>query len=751
MSVAIVIRDSFNSYSNPDTFKNKDLLSNTKDIIENILGNNFLTRNYLKDTINLTKSIVIKNNKEARLVNDFIRLAYPSYSIDETDKTTWRYYKHLNAEYHELDTDIYITSLDNGSTVLLNKTNINNHVKTKNELLKFDLYYRQIVEKHKEQELYIKACITDNIYSNINDIISLEDFTITSYNKQLVETQEHNLIELLSDRITNYKNIWLIPYYSISDSLFLATQYVIFYQFILKSIIGIRLKNAKTTMAHSYHIKNYLASHHYLDEYYNYLNTKQLFYLYKNLLYLDNHSGSNLTFNSLIDNLLTERNITIVTYDKNQKNSINDDYYVDYKFNQRLLNNKNLVYSLNDFNLDSIRDKEYNLAPSNSKELTYNLNSIDFRLKNTLFSKVLTKDLESIIVDNTDAVRYKFIPILIDYWAYLLKTNRIDFLVDVVNPSSNTELKLNTSDLFKLFIITLFKINNITLTEFPDYTIKRVFKPTLPSNSSLLSLCYRKYYWFDSLLNTIKQYIPSYINISTSYQYQSYIEYIYKLEIGLWLLLTNFDDKDVNGQFELIIDRLHYSDIYIFNNETVNAFLTRIGLTDLFEYDNNSLDTLIYNILNNLYNNKLNFLNSYKYIQKTLIEVFKKFNSYTVQFINDYYVSSPILAGIKDTRQIITQSVHDKLYYYNMYFFNIGIFYKIKNNLDLSIRTDYVSSYRYNSNLVIDISSNTNIKSNIHNKVSVLFTNKIIIDLDSPNWVVSQSSEEDLLFLAFNN
>lgn len=70
-----------------------------------------------------------------------------------------------------------------------------------------------------------------------------------------------------------------------------------------------------------------------------------------------------------------------------------------------------------------------------------------------MFSSLLTKDLETIIVDNTDTVRHKLIPTIIDYWAYLLKTNKINYLVTVVDPITNTELKLTTKDLFKLFVI----------------------------------------------------------------------------------------------------------------------------------------------------------------------------------------------------------------------------------------------------------------------------------------------------------
>jgi len=721
-----------------------------KNIIFKILGNNILANNYIKDTINLTKSINIKNDIEAKYYNEYIKLAYPTHNVDLSDKASWRYYKHLFGEYHPLDSQIIITSLDNGSSIPLDRATLSLHRKTKKELLKYGLFYKQIVDQFPEQELYIKAIICDKQYSTISQITALDNFTIVSYSTPLVEENEHDLIFELQDAINNYKQIRMIPYYALSDNLFLASQYHVFYNFILMKILAIRLKNAKTLKAHTFHIKNYLSCHHYLDESYTQLSRKQSLFLYRNLLYLDNHAGSNKTFNILIDKLFTDRNISIVNYVYKQENDTDDNDYIKYRCNQRLLNNANLVYSPNDFSLDNIKAKEFNLTHSNPKELTYNIKTIDHRFKNSLFNTLLTKDLETIIIDNTDTVKHKLIPTIIDYWAYLLKTNKVNYLVTIVDPVTNTELKLNTKDLFKLFVIVLYKSNKANLTTFPDYHIERVFKDTIPSNDHLLGMCYREQYWFHDAIDTIRNHIPPYSFITTSSQCEEYISGIYKLNIGLWLTMTNYHDKDINGQFEFMTERMCKHDKYTFNDETVNNFLVRIGLDSLLSYDDVAMESLTFSILNNFYDNKLDFINSYKLIQKSLVEVFKKFNSYTVQLINDYYSSSPVLSGPKDIRCSISEDINSRVFYYDFFKMNVGLSYKTSDKKQVSFNELINHQYKYLERHEIDVLPNMEFGYKSVNKVSVLFNNKVLNDLGESNWVMNQSDPDQLQFLALN-
>lgn len=720
-------------------------------IAEKILSSNkFYTDKYLKDTINLTKSIVIVNSKEASLYNNLIEYEYPSHSIDYSDKTTWRYYKHLAGQYHILDTPIVFTSIDNGESITLSHSTLSLHRITHTELLKFDLFYKELIDKYPEQELFIRSVIATSSKKSISNIILSPDFTIVGYNDRLIEDNEDDIIYNLQERINNYKVSRLLQYYSLSDNLYIASLYQVLYNFIVKSLIAIRLKNAKTLRAHSYHILNYLASHHYLDIYYSGLNRKQSLYLYRNLLYLDNHSGRNDIFRELIDKLFTERNITIVNYSYSQSNTVDSKNYMEYKFKQELLNNSNLVYSYRDYTLDNLLEKEYSLAPSNEKHIKYNRESIDVSYKNALYSSLLTKDIEAITVDNTDTVKHKLIPTIVDYWAYLLKTKRMKYLVSVLDPVSNKEFRLETNDLFKLYTIILYKLNNIEISEFPNYQINRVYKSTLPNKEQLLNYFYRKHYYYSDYIDNILVSIPSYRSTITSYQFEQFVSSIYKLNIGLWLFTSNLHDKDDEGQFENLISNLHTYEVYTFNNETVQSFLNRLGLEDIFNYPIEALEDLSYSILNNVYDNKLSFINKYKYIQKSLIEIFKKFNSYTVQIINNYSQTAPVLAAPSEPRVTLDFDSNSKEYFYDSYLVNVEVDYRINYNKSILFTSTITANEIHKASYDVPIDSvlEINYKHDIY--VPILFTNNIVNDLDNSNWIVSESSEEDKIFLALN-
>lgn len=720
-------------------------------ITERILGNNkILTDNYYSANISLIKSIIVVNSVESSLYNEYINYKHKSHQIDLSDKSTWRYYKHLNAEYHDVDLDITVTSLDNGETIILDRLTISLHSKTKAELLKFGLFYKSLVDRFPQQELFIRSCITTTIYTDIQDIIQLEDYTIVSYNSDLIEENENNVIPILQSRIFNYKNIRLIPYYNISDNLFITSQYCAFYLFLLTTLLSIRLANAKTVNANSYHILNYLASHHGLDIHYSYLTKKQALFLYRNMLYLDNSVGKHQTFKLLIDKLFTDRNMSVVNYKYTQNNSLASDSSVNYNFKQEVLNSKNMIYDTRDFSLSDLNSKIERLAVGNRRVLETTAPKIDTAFKNSLYNTLITKDIECILVDNTDNVRYKIVPTIIDYWAYLLKNNKVNFLLTVTDPVSNKELKLSTKDAFKLFIITLCKSNSCNIIEFPIYRIKHVFNTSLPNTDDLLNLLPKKKYWYKDTINDIKSNIPVYSYIYTSLQFEQYVYNVYKLNIGLWLLLTNLSDKYDNGQFELLIDRLNTSEGYDCTDETVPNFLTRIGLENVQTYSKTVLEQLTYDILNKVFDNKLNFVNKYKYIQKALIDVFKSFTSYSTQVIDNYYTDNPTLAGINSTRYSVSQEINVKEFFYNIYPITVDMDYIFSIDLAIASSTSINARNKYISNSNLDMGVSHTVTGKSVNKVIISFNSNIVNNLGENNWVVNQSSDSDLSFLVAN-
>lgn len=719
-------------------------------ITEKILqSNRFYSDKYLKDTIDLTKSIVIVNSKEAELYNDYIELTHPSFIIDTGDRATWRYYLHLSARYHPLDTPISIISIDNGLPIQLTREILQIHRGTHSELLKFDRYYKEVVDQYPDLELYIRSTIATTPIPDIQTIINSPDYKIIHHNTNLVETNEEDLIWCLQERIDNYKPTRLLHYYSLSDTLYMASLYHILYTYILTSILAIRLQNVKTIKAHSYHILNFLASHHKLDIYYRHLTKKQSLFLYRNLLYLDNHSGLNGTFETLIERLFTERNVSVVNYTFNQQNETTDADYMEYVFNQRLLNKANLVHSVKDFSLDEVLDKELIMAPDNTKEKKYNTPDIDFDYKNVLSSTFFSKDIEALIVDATDAVKHKLIPTLIDYWAYLLKTSRMTYIVTIINPLTNTPIRLGTSDLFKLFVILLFKIQRQEILEFPQYQIQRVYKDPLPTRQELLSKFYLPFFYHRPLIDEILFLTPKYTSIITPFQYEQYLRSVYRHNIALWLLVSNTSDVHDAGQIDNLIENMHQSAIYEFNDETVTEFLQRIGLEDISNYPHEAIETISYSILNGVFNNNLEFLNSNKYLQKALISVFRNFNSYTIQVIDDYKSSSPILAGPAEPR--VNHTTQDTFYYfYDMYILSVGIEYILTKSYSVYYDEtyDHTTTLTANYHLQVPYDSVTGVGS--HSNIVVTLNEHIVNAVEPSEWMVNSSTEQDLQFLLTN-
>jgi hypothetical protein len=721
-------------------------------IITSALGtDNILFTQYIYDNISLTRSIIVKNNTEANLYNIYVKLNYPSKPIDTSDPTTWRYYKHLTGQYHETDQPIVITSLDTGLSITLDKPTLNKHTKTKEELSKYSKLYDSTVASYPEQELFIKSILADSTYTNITDIINAPNYTILGYNSTYVEPNEDSLIHTLNQRLNNYSNIWLIPYYSNSDTLFCASQYLVLYQYLLTTILAIRQENCKTLQAHSFHIKNYLASNFGLDVQYDYLTRKQALFLYRNILYLKNHSGFNNIYNILITNLFNDRNISVVNYNYDQLSTPDTDNYITYKFRQNPIGDKTLLYSAAEYSLVDLQNKEVQVAPSNNNYYNYNYNSIDYKLKNTLFNTLLTKDIETLLIDATDSVQYKFMQTLVDNWIYLIATNRIFFLTSVVDTVNNKQLYLNQQDLYKLYVYLLHKVNGIDLKTFPTYTITRVYKDTIPDITTLMSSNYINYSWYKQELESIVTAIPLRPTVVYSFNdLSSYVDEVYRYDIALWTYLSNLHDIDDFGQFKNMTDFMTKVDYYTPDQETVTNFLNRVSLSEITTYDNTTLNNMLHSILNTIYDNKLDFLYNSVNVQKAMVAIFEKLKSYTVQLINTYYYQSPTLCGVRDTRYS-TRLTTDQ---FNVYT-GLGI---------VNYEESYVPKYKHTLDVFDSITSSSYANYSISSYVANDFYVKeiqskaytVTLQVASPtnaneqDWIVSSFNQADTMFLATN-
>jgi hypothetical protein len=711
---------------------------------------------FLFDTLALSKSIVLHLPTEAQKYNDYLKLLNSDYQAPG-DSSEWRYYKNINEELftspipnHFANKIVTITSLDDGTDFILNRTNLTFHPYTRKELLKFGSYYDDVIKKYPNEELYIKCSIADRVES-----LPVTEYTdklkIIYINKDLIEPQEDNIISELQDWLNNYQVTWFFEQYALTDGLFTAVQLTELYYAIFRKIIAIRLKNAKTIRAHSFHIESYLASILKLDEQFYALNFKQKMYFYRNILYLNNHVGSNQTFNRLIDILFDERKIAIEAIDYQAQNKFNN-YDREYIFNKRPLNKINLVYDYRSLTLDDLSKLEYKLSPSNIQYWNTYYNKIDERLKYSLHELLFTKDLSSIFYNYTDNVPYRLFDVIVNTWLYLNKTNRANFLIRLYNKEINTYITLTNTDAIKLFIYALYKRNNITLTHFPEVLISHVLKDILPSTNDILATSYKNKYYYKDFINYIKAYAPTYFNVNNREFFYQYATSVYLYNIALYIIVSNESDVDDNGQYRNFIDQLFKDDIYTFDNELVSNFLSRINFEGINKYSIEELDKLIGDIVDTVYNNRyyefLNFIS----IQKGIIDVFKKLTSYTIQIAEKYVNINPLLTGINDRRYALVALSDNYLNTVGIINYNYEVIRDTTSsenelrNLNVNVVDTHLIDIEGKDNIDVSI----NVQSTTSDYSYFVIINRLNVEMDIDDWIGMPTNQDDLKFNALN-
>jgi len=711
---------------------------------------------FLYDTLALTKSIVLHLPTEAQKYNDYLKLLNPDYNVPN-DSLQWRYYKNINGELFSSDIPnhfankiVNITSIDDNTTFTLTRSNLVFHPYTRKELLKFGSYYDEVIKKYPDEELYIKSVISDRVYPHpVNK--DTDKLKIIYINKDLIEPQEDNIISELQDWLNNYQVTWFFEQYALSDGLFTAVQLTELYYAMFRKLLAIRLKNAKTIRAHSFHIESYLASILRLDEEFYALNFKQKMYFYRNILYLNNHVGSNQTFNRLIGILFDERKISIEAIDYRAQNRFVG-YDRQYTFNKRPLNKTNIVYDYRDLTLNDLSRLEQNLAPLNKENWDTYFSKIDNKLKYSLHEILYTKDLTSIFYNYTDNFPYSLFEVIVNTWLYLNKTNRANFLITVYNKSTNTYINLSNTDALKLFIYALYKRNHITLNSFPEVLISRVLRePFLPTDV-MLATTYKNKYYYRSFINYIKTHAPTYFNINNRELFYQYATSVYLYNIALWLIESNESNLDDNGQYKNFINQLFKDEIYTFDTETTSNFLARTGFSGIDNYSDNELDELIGNIINAVYNNKyFDFLN-FASVQKGLINVFKKLTSYTIQIIDSNVQSNPLLTGIKDRRYALDSLSENSLNIIGVIRYNCEVITQSSSHrnelysLNANVTNTYLNEVAGKDN--IDVTVNVQADTSDYAYIYVFLSFNVEMDIN--DWIGLPSTQDDLKFIALN-
>ena len=440
---------------------------------------------YVDDVLLLARSIVLKSESTANSINQFFRDSGAAEVFEEQPET-WKYYLNLAGEYHSTDTRMFVTSLDTREMIEFSKANLVEHRATKRGYLPGTRFYKELVRKYPNQIDLIQGILEP---IDIQQAIAARDGEILSYDTNLVESNETNLIPELQKKIDGWKVRWDVVDYAKVDDLYPAANLAILYMNIPLFILNIRLANCRTEKVHSFHIRQYLASNGKLDSYIDNLNKKQMLFLYRNIQYINRNAGKQETFDWLVENLLTERLLPLAKYRLQHNISGMPNKLLPTINAKRFDLTKYVSGTARDiYSANELIQKEVSVTRNNVHYQAEALQDLTHKYGRHTHSELPTKVLESSVVDRSEAFSVKLGDVLLNHWISWACEGNYLAMTNFDNPANGESLWFTAKDAFILFLYAYNASHGVRLEQVPDVVATFVRKPVIPSVAEMRAL-----------------------------------------------------------------------------------------------------------------------------------------------------------------------------------------------------------------------------------------------------------------------
>lgn len=640
---------------------------------------------YVEKNLNLAETIVIKLDDAAAALNYQVMSTHGLSSVDQNDKSSWKYYQNISGSYHFSDTTILVNSLDTADVIAFTKENLSVHVATRQAYEFGSRYYRELLLQHPNQELLILGILYP---SDIHAAIDAIDGTIISYPVALVELNEYSLVPKLQAWIYKYLDRWVNKQFGISDDLYVATYVGQLYLHLVQAITAFRLEACKTNEAHSFHIQHYLASHGMLDSYLSAMTKYQALFLYRNILYIQRHSGKKDTFNWLVDNVLTHRNLPLYEYamihdvSKMQRPSQLDDTHLlpQIRFKRKPLNSPADNVEKNVYSLDYLLGKIEPIAKGNAVYQTDNKSEIENTFAYSLSSVSTTKMLESNITDYSDAVVYTLEHILLNHWLALVGSNLYEANVVVDLPGSGDSIRLEAQPAVALFVYALHKAlasepgspSYAPLIYVPTIETSRVIKRPIPSLKELLSITERKYISSEEV-SEIHSSATLIEDIKSIDIFFKTCQKLYSAAQLQYAMYASKENKYARSDAQAAVAKLYSDEVVQLNLLAVSTapyqglayveFLQSLAL-DFSSYTKENFYNLALEIVSVATGVKNMPSSSLRDMQKAMVNLFTKLSSYSIQVTAEINDSNIVIApnpAIRIGSAVVIESKRDNL------------------------------------------------------------------------------------------
>ena len=588
---------------------------------------------FIEQNKTLAKTLCIKSQTSIDLINDRIVLLYGDSAVDTYDPRSWRYYLNVSGEYHSLDEEMVVISLDTLEPILFSKANLSIHKSTAENYQYGTRYYYALVDKYPNQEQLILGILYP---ADIDKAIESPNGSILSYPSYLVESQEITLMEELEDFIIRYIDRWDIPAFGIAEDLYPAAQHAILYLNVYLKLINLRWKRCHTNEVHSFHVQQFLASHGRLDRFMPYMTLKQSLFLYRNLRYIERHSGYVEQFETLVDKFLTDRRIPLNEFSVRQLSSFDNKYYPEISIRRKPVNAQYNVPEKDYFDLSVLYDKERPLVYGNTSYIEDNLQRIEYLFKNSDSSVMQSKDLESSMVDYNDAVPDPLETVLLRQWMSMSMNGHYNAVITFVDPVSLEERTISAKDAsIYFFYIFLYSIN-VQITEVPTYAIIKARKYLLPSIEELVSITDKDYYDFSKIAESLLLRQPEMTVCYSTDSFFNLSNRIYEESLTQWKQTSQEHDLFKRGYLDNMILQLYEDQIIDMPSDglTMDEWLASRNLP-IYNYTYEDAQLLLKEIFMQSTGLTIDNTKLLANIQKAMIAILKQLCSYSIQFITE--------------------------------------------------------------------------------------------------------------------
>lgn len=591
-----------------------------------------MIESYLQATKQLAKTMVIKSSISASLTNEHLVLYHGEQAVDHNNPRSWKYYRHLAGQYHSTDEVMTVKSLDTLETIEFTTSNLAQHHATREAYEIGTRYYYSLISRYVDQEGLINGILYP---VDIDEAISAPDGSILNYNKALVEEQEHSLIVELESWIQGYLSRWSVKGYGMVDEYYHIAHHAILYMQLVPKILNLRLKRCRTNEVHSFHIKNYLASNQGLDRFLPYMTLKQALYFYRNITYIEQNAGNTHLFKELVQKVLTDRYIPISEYSVRHENTVDEDLYHDVTIRRRELNNRFNVPEIDYINYDTLVHKEYDTVYGNPLYYSQNKTKDLKRLQNSYSSVVQTKDLESNMVDYSNAVPDTLESVLIRQWVMQANNNLYNVVVNFRDPKDIEYRGLFARDAFiYAYYIALTRLG-IEVEYVPTHVNIKYRTATKPTVEALLSVVPSKYHL--KLKPLAQAMVKNLVDIRASYSVNMFFEQasrIYEDFLTHWFTIGNTHTRKLRGYVDQMFHKFYgYRWEHMVEGDVLMSdWLVAKNLPE-YDYTDDEAKTLIKTIVGRATGYEIDNTKRLKYIQKAMLELMEHLSSYTIQFI----------------------------------------------------------------------------------------------------------------------